>query len=345
MRVEVRRESGSALSAAIDTLLAVEPELLYANFRAVTARDGALATLHRARWARHLERGGFVAYDAAGAPLAVTALEPRAFESAHFGRTMGKLAIPVAVADEPVRVPALRALYATAVAQARADGFDHVAADASTRDRAACWALQEAGAFHVGSRVTWMAALTGQGAAPQLAAPLRLEQYDRDAIRTLPRAAWRRLLEWGRRGFDRGPYVFDLHVDSDRAAAVYEVWTEKAMTGEWADTLLVVRDGDEVVAFHAIMLVPDLEAATGVPVLGRGIGSTLPGYRGLFTALQQACVVGRPLGAGWLEDEAQASSIGSIQVFGRLGHQCIHSVASFHMALGTGSNGTSVPAR
>lgn len=334
MRVDVSRETGADLEAAIETLLAVEPDLPYAAFTALTRRPGAQAALLRSRWRHATAAGAFVARDGDGRPLALVALEARPFESAHFGLTMGKITLPLAVADEPTRESALRALYRAVVAGARADGFDHVASVASTRDRIACWTLQEAGAFHVGSRITWMAALTGDGAPAPLDAPLRLEQYDRDAIRSLPRSAWRRILAWGRDGFDRGPYVFDLDVPSDRAGAIYEVWTEKAMTGEWADTLLVVMDGDEIVAFHAILVVPDLSEALGVPVLGRGIGATLPGYRGLFTALQQACVVRRPLGAGWLEDEAQASSIGSIQVFGRMGHRCVHSVSSFHLHLG-----------
>ena len=49
---------------------------------------------------------------------------------------------------------------------------------------------------------------------------------------------------------------------------------------------------------------------------GRGIGATLPGYRGLFTALQKECAAVRPLGASYLENETQSSTIQSIQVGG-----------------------------
>jgi len=82
-----------------------------------------------------------------------------------------------------------------------------------------------------------------------------------------------------------------------------------------------------------MMLLPDLSAAAQVGILGRGIGATLPGYRGLFTALQRACAAARPLGAGFLENETQAATIPSINVFGKLGHRCVRSVASFHRRL------------
>ena len=66
---------------------------------------------------------------------------------------------------------------------------------------------------------------------------------------------------------------------------------------------------------------------------GRGIGASLPGYSGLFTALQKECAARRPLGAGFLENEAQTSTVPSIHVFGKLGHHCLRSTASFHMRL------------
>jgi hypothetical protein len=82
-----------------------------------------------------------------------------------------------------------------------------------------------------------------------------------------------------------------------------------------------------------MLLLPDMSEAAGVGIIGRGIGATLPGYRGLFTALQKECAAVRPLGASFLENETQTATIQSIQVFGQLGHQCLRSTASFHMRL------------
>src|SRR5205085_11352529 len=99
------------------------------------------------------------------------------------------------------------------------------------------------------------------------------------------------------------------------------------------ESLLVIRDGDEIVAFHAMLLVPDLSEAAGIGVLGRGLGAALPGYPGSFTALQRTCAALRPLGAGFLENETQVATIPSIKVFGTLGYPCLHSLASFHALL------------
>src|SRR5690606_10444061 len=126
-------EHGERLAEALAALLAVEPELPYANFAPIAARPGAAAELHRARW---LADGGevLVARTPGGEPLASLRLEPRPFESAHFGLPMARLEQPIAHADPDRREAGLRAALDVALARARERGFRHVAARASTRD-------------------------------------------------------------------------------------------------------------------------------------------------------------------------------------------------------------------
>jgi hypothetical protein len=331
MRISVARERGARLDEALATLLVVEPHLAYANFAPIAPRT---VDLHRGWWLAAAEHEGvLVARDEAGRPLATVRFARRDFESSHFAMPIAQVDPPAAIADEERRLPALRTLYRAVWDTLRAGGYRHLAAPVSSQDRIACRAVQELGAFHVGTRISWMQPLTGRHDEVGVPPPLRVERHERATIPTLARDSWRRMYEWSATGFDRGPFVFDLDVPSDRAAALYQVWTEKAFTGEWADALLVVRDGEEIVAFHSMMLLPDLSRVAGVGILGRGIGATLPGYRGLFTALQKATAETRPLGAGWLENETQASTVPSINVFGRLGHHCLRSVASFHASL------------
>ncbi len=334
MDLTVESESGARLDGALEELLRVDPFLAYSNFAPIAGRPGALARVHAERWrlAGHAD-GVFVVRDSSGRPLAALRTQPREFESGHFGIPMSSLETPLGVAEEDRRLTALRAGYRVAIERLRERGFRHVAAQASTQDRSSCWALQEQGCFHVGTRISWMAPLTGVPDPVSLPPGLRIEVLDRTSIGTLPARSWRRLHEWCGTAFDRGPLVFDLGVDRDLATAVYQVWTRKALTGEWADALLVVRDGDEVVAFNSMMLLPDLSEGAGVGILGRGIGASLPGYRGLFTALQRTCAAQRPLGAAHLENETQSSTVASIHVFGKLGHPCLRSTASFHRRL------------
>jgi hypothetical protein len=332
MSVHVAREQGERLDEALAELVASEPYLPYANFDPIGPERAR--RLHERRW--RAESGGLgvlVARDDGGRPLAAICLEHRDFESRHFGLTMAKIEPAMAVEPEPARIAALRALYARAAADLQSAGYQHLAAIASTHDRIGCWALQELGAFHVGTKISWMQTLDGRPRQQHLPAHLRIETFDKTTFGKLDPASWRRLHEWTGQAFDRGPFVFDLNVPRERAAAVYQVWTQKALCGEWADVLLVVRDRDEVVAFHSMMLLEDLSEAAGVGVVGRGIGASLPGYRGLFTALQQECAASRPLGAGFLENETQASTVQSINVFGKLGHRCLRSMASFHLCL------------
>jgi hypothetical protein len=336
MRIRVERAEGERFSEALEELLPREPYLAYANFPPLARGEGAVFGLYRGRFqAAASALGVLVARDAQDRALAAVCLEHRPFESAHFGISMAKIEAPLAVPEEEERLLVLRALYRSACAELRERGYRHLAALASTQDRVTCWALQEVGAFHVGTKISWMQSLTGRSQKQALPPPLRIEVYGKDAIARLDPRHWQRLYEWSGKAFDRGPYVFDLAVPRDQAMAIYQVWTQKALTGEWTDVLLVVHDREEIVAFHTMMVLEDLSEAAGVRILGRGIGGTLPGYRGLFTALQKETAAVRPLGAAFLENETQTSTIQSINVFGKLGHHCLRSTATFHMSLDT----------
>lgn len=324
-------ESGARLAGAVDALLAVEPELPYANFAPIAARAGAAAAIHRDRWT---DRGEvLVARTPGGEALAAIRLDERPFESAHFGLSMATLERPLAVTDPAARLAGLRAALRAAVARARERGFVHLAARASTRDRVAPWALQELGAIHVDTQVSWMAALTGMPHDDALPLGLRFEIRERSHFGELPVAAWKRLAELGGRAFDRGPLVFDLTLPYERALRVYEAWTERVMTGDWADAVLLVWDGGEIVAFISMLELPDVSREAGAIVCGRGLGATLPEYRGLFTAIQREMITARPLGASYMENETQVATIGSINVYAKLGFRYLRSTATFHLRL------------
>lgn len=331
MEPVVTRLDPAAAAAAVAALLPHEPDLPYANLPPLARRPEAARALHAARWSGPGAIGIFVAHDA-GQPVAAVRADPRPFESAHFGLRMAKLERPAAVAGREARPRALRAAYAAAFAALRAEGWAHVAARASTADRAAHWVLQELGAFHVDTQVSWLSPLTGER-RPEAPPDVRVEIFEREAIREVPVAAWRRLIDWAAHAFDRGPLVFDHTLPYERACAVYAVWTEKVATGEWADAIIIVRDRDEVVAFNSVQDIPDVSAAAGVPVIGRGLGATLPEYRGLFTAIQCAMIATPPLAARYLENETQVSTIGSINAYARLGNRFLRSTSTFHLRL------------
>jgi len=319
------------VDGVLDCLLATEPELPYANFLPIAQRPGAAAQMHRERWQPAAERiGAWVARSGAGAPLAAVCAEHRPFEAEHFGLRAAKLEQPIAVADTDLRAAALECLYAAVVRDLGASGIEHVAARASTRDRAAGWALQSQGLFHVDTQVSWMCPLNG---TPHDEAPppgLHIELHDRRSLPTIEPQRWRELADWAAEAFDRGPFVFDLSVPYDQARAIYRVWTEKMMAGEWADAVLLAFEGEKAVAFISMLEMPDVSAAAGTLVCGRGLGATLPGYRGLFTAIQREMIARRPLGASFMENETQVATIGSINVYAKLGFRYLRSTATYH---------------
>lgn len=335
--LSLARVTGDALDAALLALLPAEPELPYANFLPVARREGAAVELHRRRWTAAGAICTSVAY-ADGKPLAAVRAVPREFESAHFGMQMAQLGLPIAVRDHELRPAALRAAYTDALAAVREAGYVHIAARASTRDRAATWVLQELGFFHLDTQVSWMCPLTGTPHDEALPADLELEVYEGKSIASIDRRDWQRLADWAGEAFDRGPFVFDLGVPYDRAKAIYRVWTERMMAGEWSDAVLLVRRDKEAVAFISMLILPDVSDAADTVVCGRGLGATLPEYRGLFTTIQREMIAKRPLGASFMENETQVATIGSINVYAKLGFRYLRSTSTFHRAPGV-SNG------
>lgn len=331
MDPEIRRLEPAAATDAVAALLWCEPDLPYANLPPLVDRPEAVRALHRARWLGAADLGIFVAFRE-DQPVAAVRVTARPFESAHFRLAMAKIERPLAVTDPAARTAGLRAVYTAVFAALRADGIAHVALRAATADRAAHWVLQELGAFHVDTQVSWLSPLTG---TPHPAAPpeVVVETLEHDAIRSLAPHAWARLSAWAAHAFDRGPLVFDHTLPYDHARRLYAIWTEKVSTGEWADVVCFVRDHGDVVAFIAVQTIADLSAAAGVRIVGRGLGATLPEYRGLFTAIQCHMIATRPLGARYLENETQVSTAGSINAYVRVGNRFLRSTSTFHRRL------------
>jgi hypothetical protein len=298
----------------------------------VAARPGAAVALHRERWLAGDAVALLVARDG-DAPRAALRLADRPFESAHFDLPMAQVGLPVARPEPAERAAALGALYAAAFDRLRAAGYAHAAARVSTRDREGAWAAQDAGARWVDTQVSWMCPLSGVPHDEALPGALRLECHDRASVRALPEASWRRLADWGGEAFDRGPLVFDRTLPAERARGIYREWTARVLRGEWADAVIVALDGDEVVAFISMLELPEVSRAAGETVCGRGLGATLPDYRGLFTAIQREMIAQRPLGAAWMENETQSATIGSINVYAKLGFRYLRSTGTFHARL------------
>lgn len=335
--VQARVETGADLAEALAALLPAEEDLAYATFAPIAARQGAAVALHAARWQRSRDAlAALVARDADGRPLAAARLDGRPFESQHFGLPMAAIDAVAGVPDTARREPALDALLAAALACAREQGIAHVALRASARDVAASRAAQRLGLLHVGTQVSWMLALDGNphdGLPPGFA----LETHEPAELTRSDPATWKRISEWGARSFDRSPYAFDASLPPARSLAVYQVWTEKVMRGEWCDQLVLVRHQDEVVAFISHQLLRDVSEAAGVGVIGRCLAATLPDYRGLATACVREISARRPLGASYLEGETPVTTFGTVNLFARTGFRYLRATSHYHRRLDRGS--------
>jgi hypothetical protein len=333
MRVHVAAADAQQLGEALDALLPGEPDLAYANFPPLAERGDALHALHRRRFAEARDAlATLVARDGDGHPLACARLARRPFDSEHFGLPLAAIDRPLGVGDGERRAAAFSELFGEAFARLRAAGVAHVAVRASSDDAAASIALQRLGAAHVGTSVSWTCALDGRPAPPPPVG-IDLAALAADELRALAAPATKRLVEWSERAFRNGPFVFDGTLPLERALALYPAWMRKVFSGEWADGAMVARDRGEVVAVIPMQLVRDLSEAAGARVFGRSLAATLPGHRGLCTALMREMIASRPFGADWMEGDTPVTTFGTINMFAKVGFRYLRATSIFHRRL------------
>ena len=329
MRIEI--ESRESVEPGLKALLRDEADLPYANFRPMRQRRAELVRMHHRRWVDAADSPEFVgARDASGRLIGALRLSRRAFESEHFGLPMARIEIPLGPRDRQARIGVLRELYAAAHGRLADLGYAHVAARASTADAVASWVLQQQRSVHVNTQVSWMCETGKATERDELPRGLYYEEHDSASIRRVDAMAWRRIDEWAAHAFDQGPFSRDMTVPRERSLALYQEWTRRVMSGDWADSIFVVRNRDEIVAFIALLKLPDVSEACGSLVLGRGLGATLPEHHGLFTAIQKEMIARKPAGAAFVENETQTSTVGSINVYAKLGFRYLRSTETFH---------------
>lgn len=335
MKLNVQRVPAGAAEEALAALLPLDGDLPYANFSPIAEREGALFEFHRRRWlAPQRLIAHLVACDeATGRTLGCARLDERPFESGHFGLGMALLDRPLAPADPALREAVLAGLVREASRLLRELGFAHLAVRLSAEDGAGAWALQEQGARHVGTQVSWTCALDGRSEPWSRPDGLRLEPLDAGELRRLPSHSWKRLADWSAHGFLRGPFLFDHTLPAYLSRQTYLIWMERVMAGEWADAAMVAFDDGEVVAVISMQLVQPVSEIAGLRIFGRSLAVTLPGYRGLCTGLMCDMIARRPFDADYMEGDTPVTTFGTINMFAKVGFRYLRATSSFHQRL------------
>lgn len=334
VRCDAQAESGAELGRAIDALLALEGDLPYANFAPLRVSPPALAHLHAARWrACDQTVATVVSRDAAKRPLVALRLERRPFESQHFSRPIAVVPPPVGIAETAIRQSALDAALPVLIETARKQRIAHLVVRVSARDIAGTRAIQAVGGRYTGTQVSWMLDLDGRPHRG-LSEGFHFEFHSPESMARITPSATRRIVDWAGHAFDHSPFAFDAALPGDLAVGLYGEWIKKVFAGEWCDGVMLVRYAGEVVSLISIQVLADLSAAAEAVVIGRCLAVTLPGHQGLASACVREMVTLRPLDAAYLEGETPVTTLGTVNLFARLGFRYLRATSQFHLALG-----------
>lgn len=181
-------------------------------------------------------------------------VEALAWDTRHFGRSMGSVRIPPAWVAQPIAQ--LRADLEALVNTAAAQGYHQLTVRAEPRQVALIHALEEAGFHLVDTLVTLECALDDVRPAPA-----RLEVTIRSAVKADVAA----LMEIARQAFaDRAVWLDRFHADpnipSDQADDLYAQWVKNSVAPDhpvdtMADATLVAEMEHRIAGFLTCRLV------------------------------------------------------------------------------------------
>lgn len=114
----------------------------------------------------------------------------------------------------------------------------------------------------------------------------------------------RRTLRW-----DYSHLRSDPRVPVEGAIRLYRAWVEKILTGEFADRVVLAKQGDRTIGYYSLHLDDGFAARTGVPLCTQSLSAVTSESRGVFGALLADACDHAALGARWAEFPTQTANL------------------------------------
>ncbi|MDD5557015.1 MAG: hypothetical protein PHN82_07180 [bacterium] len=256
-----------------------------------------------------------------GAVRALAAARPLSWDSSIFGVRMGH--VPLFVHGEGASREDLAALRDALLDRCRADGYAHLNVRADADDFPLIHCLEAAGFFLTDTIVTYIFIPRRQelGHGKYLFKTRLYRPEDHDGVLRVAEEAYRGFI---------GRYHADPRLPRERCDRLYRLWAERILDAGIAERIIVAERKGKVVGFLGYRLKRDILDATGVKVVGGGLGGCLPEGFGAYVAILEEAMREGMRRYDMQDFETQLGNVNIVRVYQKLNFEYARARHTFH---------------
>jgi hypothetical protein len=292
-------------------IISKEKQVAYLSYRIDTCLEGGGVWL--------AEKGGMV--------KAIGAVRPLPWDSSIFGIRMGQIPVFLHEGRTEDSRQAIETLLDALLDSCRAQGFKHLNIRADADDFALMQVLEAKGFYLADTIVTYIFIPKRQKLAhfKYLFKTRVYTEEDHDAVMNVARVAYR--------GFV-GRYHADPHLPDETCDRLYELWAKQLLEGGIAETIIVAERKGKVIGFLGYRMKRDILEATGVKVVGGGLGGCLPEGVGAYAAILEEAMREGMHRYDMQDFETQLNNINIVRIYQKLNFEYARAKYTFHAWLG-----------
>ncbi len=260
--------------------------------------------------------------EAGGRIVAVAAVRPLPWDSSVFGVPMAQ--VPVFVhGGGPDARDTVAALADRLVAECRSSGLRHLNVRVDADDLVLLQELEARGFYLVDTVVTYTFIPKRQELphVKHLFATRTYRPEDRDQIVEVAGIAYQGYI---------GRYHADRHLPRHLSDRLYALWAEQLVDGGLAEQIIVAERKGRIVGFVGYRMKKDILAATGLKVVGGGLGGCRPEGVGAYSALLEEAMREGMHRYDMQDFETQINNVNVIRIYQKLNFEYARAKYTLH---------------
>lgn len=277
----------------------------------------------RLRIARCASDGSVWVSEANGEVRALVAVRPLLWDSSVFGVKMGQIPILVHEGFPEDSREALKPLLDSVLEACRKEGMKHLNIRVDADDLMLAQVLEEKGFYLVDTIVTYIFNPRRQELPhiKQLYNTRVYREEDHDAVLHVAAEAYKNFI---------GRYHTDPHLPNDLCDKLYRRWAKQIVEGGIAEQTIVAERKGKVIGFLGYTLKKDILEATGVKVVGGGLGGCLPEGFGAYVAMLETAMREGMHHYDMQDFETQINNVNIVRIYQKLNFEYARAKYTFH---------------
>ncbi len=258
-----------------------------------------------------------------GKAKAAAAVHPLPWDSSIFGIQMGQIPVFVHEGRSEDSRQTIEELLDTLLEACRKDGFKHINIRVDADDLTLVQVLEAKGFYLADTIVTYIFIPRRQKLAHSkyLFKTRVYREEDHDAVLNVAKEAYKNFV---------GRYHADPHLPNESCNRLYELWAKQLLEGGIAERIIVAEKRGRVIGFLGYRMKRDILEATGVKVVGGGLGGCAPEGLGAYTAILEEAMREGMHRYDMQDFETQLNNINIVRIYQKLNFEYARAKYTFH---------------